>query len=213
MTEPFHRTRQAESFSSTQRKVAELVAYLAVMVVVIVGGHQFWNWVIPLDPAWTPPPRNQTFVAGGAFASSTDALQPRGYDFFNLSGGHLRLRCTPYADASPMTKDNCLAARGRLGDYAGQRVDVRYYELPGVGDGEPQRILLSANAGRRWILHPQDQAARLAADAASEKSREVFARTQYTITGAAFVAIIGVIVFGSFRRKTPATASTSLRTE
>ncbi|MFT4255069.1 MAG: hypothetical protein QM608_21615 [Caulobacter sp.] len=208
MTEPFHRTRRAESFSSTQRKVAELAIYGVVIGGFLVGCQAFWNWAIPLDPAWTPPPRTQTLVAGGAFASSTDAPQPRGYDFFNLSGGHLRLRCTPYADASPMTKDSCLAGRGRLGDYAGQRVDVRYYELPGPDGGEPRRILLSASAGRRWILHPDDQAARLAAGAASEKDREVSANALATFTSVMLVSIVGIIAFGILRRKTPAPAST-----
>ncbi|PLR28417.1 hypothetical protein SGCZBJ_02935 [Caulobacter zeae] len=201
MSEPFHRDPRAESFTSGQRKWAEAAIYAGVVGALLVGCHLFWNWMIPLDPAWSPPPRNQTLVASGVFASSTDAFQPRGYDFVGLGGGHLRLRCTPYADASPTIRGNCLAGRGRLGDYGGQRVSVRYYELPGF-DGEPERILLSANAGRRWILSPEDQADRLAAGAASQRRNEVSPRAMTSFTGAIILFVIAAMIFDVARRRT-----------
>lgn len=207
MTEPFFRTRRAESFSAGQRKLGEAALYVVAIGGLMVGSHLFWNWRIPLDPDWTPPPRGQTIVASGVFASSTDALQPRGYDFVASGGIHMRLRCTPHADASPTTRDNCLAGRGRLADYAGQDVSVRYYELPGAADGEPQRILLSANAGPRWILRSDDQSQRLAADAATQKRNEVGWRARMSFLGGMIVLIIGICVFHVLRRKAPTAPS------
>lgn len=202
MSEPFFRNPRAESFTAGQKKWAEAAIYVGVVGSMLVGCHLFWNWMIPLDPAWSPPSRNQTLVASGVFASSTDAFQPRGYDFVSLGGGRLRLRCTPYADASPTTRDNCLAGRGRLGDYAGQRVSVRYYELPSAFGGEPERILLSANAGKRWILSPEDQADRLAAGAATQRRNEVSPRAMSSFTGAVILFVIAAIIFDLLRRKT-----------
>ena len=79
---------------------------------------------------------------------------------------------------------------------------MRYYELPGAFGGEPERILLSANAGRRWILSPEDQADRLAAGAATQRRLEVSPRTMTSFTGAIILSVIAAMIFDVVRRKT-----------
>lgn len=197
--DPPYVPKLTEPFSTGERLAAQMAITLGPMAAICIGAYLFWRWMIPLDPAWTPPPQSQTIVVSGAFASATDALQPRGYDFVTVGGLNLRLRCEPYADASPTTKDNCLAGKARLGDYAGRHVVVRYYEIPAeVGT---ERILLSARAGQRWLLRPEEQTTRLAAGGDLERSHEITWRTHMTILGSILPLTLAFYFLPKLRRR------------
>ncbi|MBI1686640.1 hypothetical protein [Caulobacter hibisci] len=170
----------------------DLAFRLAPVLVAFMGWHLVWNAAVPLDPAWTPPPRDKTVRTIGVISSRTDAPQPNGFDYETVDGRRLKLLCEPRNEA-PATP--CLNGRGRMGDHAGRYVAIRYYETTGPA---PQRILLGAKSGQDWLLRPEDQKAHLAARAEGDRTRKVHWRT--AISAAATLAA-GFIVLLLVRRR------------
>jgi hypothetical protein len=199
MMEPTFAPKLTEPFSSGERIAIEIAINLGPQGLACLAALMFWTWWVPFDPAWTPPPLNETITVNGGFASATDARQPRGYALVTLGGSVLRLRCEPYADASPLRQDYCLSGRGRLGDYAGRRVVVRYYEF--AGETGIERVLLSAYTDKRWLLAADDQAKSLKSGGKLQRSREISYRVQMTMVAVILPLGLAIHFFRTLRRR------------
>ncbi|KSB89473.1 hypothetical protein AS593_15815 [Caulobacter vibrioides] len=149
----------------------------APILAAFVGWHAFWNWMVPIDPIWSPPPRAQTVLTIGMFSTPTDKPAPGGYAFETVDGRALRLACSPSSARSEAARDACLTGGGRFGDHARRYVAVRYYEPAGADSAPPSGILLGAKAGPDWLLKPEDQKARLSALADADRRRKAHWRT------------------------------------
>lgn len=169
----------------------------APILAAFVGWHAIWNWTIPLDPGWSPPPRAQTVLTIGVFSTPTDKPAPDGYAFESVDGRRLRLACVPSSAKPQAAKEACLSGDGRFGDHARRYVAVRYYEQSGAQGAAPQRILLGAKAGPDWLLKPETQKARLQALAEVEKRRKVHWRTAVS---AILTLLAGFIALRLLRR-------------
>ncbi len=173
-----------------------LAVRFAPVLVAVIAWNTIWTWATPLDPAWTPPPRDKTVLTIGVLKSPTDKPQADGYDYETVDGRRLRLRCAPVG----ATADDCLNGGGRLGDHAGRYATVRYYELADGAGGAPRRVLLGAKSGPDWLLRPEDQKARLAAQAKSEKNRKVHWRAAISAALTLAAGFIGFLLYRRFRR-------------
>jgi hypothetical protein len=169
----------------------------APILAAFVGWHAFWNWIVPLDPAWSPPPRARTVLTIGVFSTPTDKPAPGGYAFETVDGRQLRLACAPPTTKSETAQDACLTDGGRFGDHARRYVAVRYYDLAGPAGAPPARILLGAKAGPDWLLKPEDQKARLSARAEADRRRKVHWRTA---ASAILTLLLGFVALRLVRR-------------
>jgi hypothetical protein len=77
---------------------------------------------------------------------------------------------------------------------------VRYYE-PATGPGDaPRRVLLGAKSGPDWLLRPEVQKARLAAQAKSDKNRKVHWRAAISAALTLAAGYVGLLLYRRFRR-------------
>ncbi|MFT4255070.1 MAG: hypothetical protein QM608_21620 [Caulobacter sp.] len=173
-----------------------LAVRFAPVLVAVIGWNTVWSWATPLDPAWTPPPRDKTVLTIGVFSTPTDKPQAEGYAYETVDGRRLRLRCAPVG-AAP---DDCLNGGGRVGDHAGRYATVRYYERAESPGAPPRRILLGAKSGPDWLLRPEDQKAKLAARAEADRRRGIHWRTAISAALTLAVGFVGLLIFRRFRR-------------
>ena len=166
----------------------------APVLVAVIAWNAIWDWATPVDPAWTPPPRERTVLTIGVFKTATDTPETNGYDYETVDGRRLRLHCRPMGAVA----DECLNGAGKLANHAGRYTTVRYYER--IEGAAPRLVLLGAKSGSDWLLRPEDQKAKLAALAEAERRRTAHWRTAISAALTLATGFIGLLLYRRFRR-------------
>ncbi|MEH0197895.1 hypothetical protein V7S57_20235 [Caulobacter sp. CCNWLY153] len=168
----------------------------APVLVAVIAWNAIWDWATPVDPAWTPPPRERTILTIGVFKTATNTPRADGYAFETVDGRRLRLRCRPAGAAA----DDCLNGGGKIGDHSGRYATVRYYERIESRGAAPRLVLLGAKSGSDWLLRTDDQKARLTALGQTERRRKAHWRTAISAAVTLLAGFIGLVLFRRFRR-------------